>query len=154
MSLGLKLIHSIQRTQCMKLSAKPDSQREPIPRLRCRWIETGDAVRPLGCKWLSEESTTSTELRVKRSDAMRLKGGPNMARYSTSRPMIVDAVQCTSTRTIATDLGFISVKRGEWVVCGESGESMSLKMHSSVAHSSRSTRRRHFLLRLNQTILT
>src|ERR1700733_2982351 len=48
--------------------------------------------------------------------------GTDMARYRTSRPMIVDAVQCTSTRTIATDLGFISVKRGEWVVCGESGE--------------------------------
>jgi hypothetical protein len=36
--------------------------------------------------------------------------------------MIVDAVQCTSTKTIATDLGFINVKRGEWVVCGEGGK--------------------------------
>jgi hypothetical protein len=36
--------------------------------------------------------------------------------------MIVDAVQCTSTKTIATDLGFINVKRGDWVVCGEGGE--------------------------------
>ena len=45
-----------------------------------------------------------------------------MAKYCTSRPMIVDAVQCTSTKTIATDLGFINVKRGEWVVCGEGGE--------------------------------
>ena len=49
--------------------------------------------------------------------------GTDMARYRTSRPMIVDAVQCTSTKTIATDLGFINVKRGDWVVCGEGGES-------------------------------
>jgi hypothetical protein len=36
--------------------------------------------------------------------------------------MTVDALQCTSTKTIATDLGFINVTRGEWVVCGEGGE--------------------------------
>jgi hypothetical protein len=36
--------------------------------------------------------------------------------------MIVDALQCTSTKTIATDLGFINVTQGEWVVCGEGGE--------------------------------
>jgi hypothetical protein len=36
--------------------------------------------------------------------------------------MIVDAVQCASTKTIATDLGFINVKREDWVVCGEGGE--------------------------------
>lgn len=48
--------------------------------------------------------------------------GTDMARYCTSRPMIVDAVQCASTKTIATDLGFINVKRGDWVVCGEGGE--------------------------------
>ena len=36
--------------------------------------------------------------------------------------MVVDAVQCTSTKTIATDLGFINVTPGEWVVRGEGGE--------------------------------
>ena len=45
-----------------------------------------------------------------------------MGMYRTSRPMIVDAVQCTEARTIATDLGFINVKRGDWVICGEGGE--------------------------------
>jgi hypothetical protein len=46
----------------------------------------------------------------------------NMGMYQTSRPMIVDALQCTEAKTIATDLGFINVKRGEWVICGEDGE--------------------------------
>jgi len=59
----------------MKLSAKIDSQREPILRLHCTWIETGDALRPLACKWLTEELTTSAEFRGKRSGAMRRKGG-------------------------------------------------------------------------------
>ena len=36
--------------------------------------------------------------------------------------MIVDAVQCTEAKTIATDLGFINVKRGDWVICGEGSE--------------------------------
>ena len=45
-----------------------------------------------------------------------------MGMYQTSRPMIVDAVQCDEPKMIATDLGFINVKRGEWVVCGEGGE--------------------------------
>jgi hypothetical protein len=58
----------------MKLSAKIDSKREPIPCLRCIWIETGDATRPLVCKWFLGELTTSTEFRVKRSDALRLNG--------------------------------------------------------------------------------
>ena len=45
-----------------------------------------------------------------------------MGMYQTSRPMIVDAIQCAEAKTIATDLGFINVKRGEWVICGEDGE--------------------------------
>jgi hypothetical protein len=36
--------------------------------------------------------------------------------------MVVDALQVTQSKTIATDLGFINVKPGEWVVCGEGGE--------------------------------
>jgi len=42
--------------------------------------------------------------------------------YRTLRPMIVDAVQCEEPRTIATDLGFVNAKRGEWLICGEGGE--------------------------------
>ncbi len=45
-----------------------------------------------------------------------------MGMYRTLRPMIVDAVQCAEPKTIATDLGFINAKRGEWVICGEGGE--------------------------------
>ena len=45
-----------------------------------------------------------------------------MGIYRTSRPLIVDAVQCTEAKTIATDLGSINVKRGDWVICGEGSE--------------------------------
>jgi hypothetical protein len=45
-----------------------------------------------------------------------------MSTYRTSRPLIVEAVQSAETKTIATDLGFINVRQGEWVVCGEGGE--------------------------------
>ena len=46
-----------------------------------------------------------------------------MGIYRTFRSLVVDAVQCTETRTFATDLGFINVRQGEWVICGEGGES-------------------------------
>jgi hypothetical protein len=36
--------------------------------------------------------------------------------------MAVDAVQCAEAKTIATDLGFVNVKQGEWIVSGEGGE--------------------------------
>jgi hypothetical protein len=45
-----------------------------------------------------------------------------MSTYRTSRSLIVDAVQSVETKTIATDLGFINVRQGEWVICGEGGE--------------------------------
>jgi hypothetical protein len=45
-----------------------------------------------------------------------------MRTYRTSRPLIVEAIQSAETKTIATDLGFINVRQGEWVVCGEGGE--------------------------------
>jgi hypothetical protein len=45
-----------------------------------------------------------------------------MGTYRTSRPLIVNAVQAAETKTIATDLGFINVRQGEWVVRGEGGE--------------------------------
>jgi hypothetical protein len=35
---------------------------------------------------------------------------------------LVDATQATESSTIATDLGFVNVKRGDWVVRGEDGE--------------------------------
>jgi hypothetical protein len=46
-----------------------------------------------------------------------------MSTYRTARPLVVDAFQCIEDKTIATDLGFINVKRGDWVICGEGGES-------------------------------
>jgi hypothetical protein len=45
-----------------------------------------------------------------------------MSTFRTCRPMLVDATQCQEPQTIATDLGFCHVKRGEWVVRGEDGE--------------------------------
>ena len=45
-----------------------------------------------------------------------------MGRYRTSRSIIVDAIQCGEAKMIATDLGFINVKQGDWVICGEGGE--------------------------------
>jgi hypothetical protein len=37
--------------------------------------------------------------------------------------MIVEAVQCNEPKTVATDLGFINANRGDWLICGEGGES-------------------------------
>jgi hypothetical protein len=45
-----------------------------------------------------------------------------MGLFRTSRAMTVAARQFTEAATIATDLGFVNVKRGEWVVNGENGE--------------------------------
>ena len=48
-------IHSMWFTHSMnmRLSVKINSKREPIMRLHCIWIETGNSVRPLACKWLT-----------------------------------------------------------------------------------------------------
>ena len=45
-----------------------------------------------------------------------------MAIYRISRSIVVDALQCKNARTVATDTGFINVNQGDWVVCGEGGE--------------------------------
>ena len=45
-----------------------------------------------------------------------------MDTYLTLRPLLVDAVQSVESKTITTDLGFINVRQGEWVICGEGGE--------------------------------
>jgi hypothetical protein len=45
----------MQATCKMKSSAKIGINLEPISRLRCIWIETGDAVPPLACKWTTGE---------------------------------------------------------------------------------------------------
>ena len=45
-----------------------------------------------------------------------------MGTFRTSRPLLVDATQCSEDQTITTDLGFRHVKRGDWVVRGEDGE--------------------------------
>lgn len=45
-----------------------------------------------------------------------------MSAFRTRRPLLVDATQCTETKTIATDLGFCNAKRGDWIIEGEDGE--------------------------------
>jgi hypothetical protein len=45
-----------------------------------------------------------------------------MSAFRTCRPLLVDATQATEPATIATDLGFANVHRGDWVVRGEDGE--------------------------------
>jgi len=45
-----------------------------------------------------------------------------MGTYRTSRPLLVEAVQSAEAKTIATDLGFVNVRQGEWVIRGERGE--------------------------------
>jgi len=45
-----------------------------------------------------------------------------MSAFRTRRPLLVDAQQCTETKTIATDLGFCNVQRGDWIIRGEDGE--------------------------------
>lgn len=45
-----------------------------------------------------------------------------MSAFRTCWPLLVDANQATAPSTIATDLGFVNVKRGEWIVRGEDGE--------------------------------
>jgi len=45
-----------------------------------------------------------------------------MSAFRTCRPLLVDANQASEPSTIATDLGFVNVKRGEWIVRGEDGE--------------------------------
>ena len=49
-----------------------------------------------------------------------------MGLYRNCRPIAVDAKQCTEAGTIATDLGFSNVERGEWIIRGEDGESYIL----------------------------
>jgi hypothetical protein len=45
-----------------------------------------------------------------------------MSAFRTCRPLLVDATQATEPATVGTDLGFVNVKRGEWIVRGEDGE--------------------------------
>ncbi len=49
-----------------------------------------------------------------------------MGLFRICRPITVDAKQCTEPGTITTDLGFVNVKRGEWIVRGEDGETYIL----------------------------
>jgi hypothetical protein len=49
-------------------------------------------------------------------------GGGIMSAFRTCRPLLVDANQATEPSTIATDLGYTNVQRGDWVVRGEDGE--------------------------------
>ena len=45
-----------------------------------------------------------------------------MSTFRTLRPLIVDATQCEHPETIATQTGFRSVSKGDWIVNGENGE--------------------------------
>jgi hypothetical protein len=45
-----------------------------------------------------------------------------MSAFRTVRPLLVDATQCESAKTIATDTGFCNVSKGDWIVKGENGE--------------------------------
>lgn len=45
-----------------------------------------------------------------------------MGLFRTHRPLLVDAEQCKTTKTIETDEGQRQVHRGDWVVHGEGGE--------------------------------
>jgi len=45
-----------------------------------------------------------------------------MSTFRTVRPLLVDARQCEHPETIATDAGFRSVSKGNWIVTGEHGE--------------------------------
>jgi hypothetical protein len=45
-----------------------------------------------------------------------------MSTFRTLRPLLVDATQCEHPETIATQTGFRSVSKGDWIVNGENGE--------------------------------
>jgi hypothetical protein len=49
-----------------------------------------------------------------------------MGLFRICRPITVDARQSSEAGTIATDLGFIHVKRGDWIIRGEDNESYIL----------------------------
>jgi hypothetical protein len=48
--------------------------------------------------------------------------GDTMSTFRTLRPLVVDATQCEQSKTIATDIGFCNVSKGDWIVKGENGE--------------------------------
>jgi len=50
----------------------------------------------------------------------------NMGLFKNCRPITVDARQCIEAGTIATDLGFCNIERGDWIIRGEDGESYIL----------------------------
>ena len=45
-----------------------------------------------------------------------------MSTFRTLRPLLVDATRCEHPETNATDTGFRSVSKGDWIVNGENGE--------------------------------
>ena len=49
-----------------------------------------------------------------------------MSTFRTLRPLVVDATQCDQSKTIATDIGFCNVSKGDWIVKGENGETYVL----------------------------
>lgn len=45
-----------------------------------------------------------------------------MSAFRSCRPLLIDAEQCTESKTMVTDTGFCNVRRGDWIVRGENGE--------------------------------
>lgn len=56
-----------------------------------------------------------------------------MGTYRTFRHLVVEAVQSVEAKTITTDLGFINVRPGEWVIAEKQESATSLTTHFSVA---------------------
>ena len=58
-----------------------------------------------------------------------------MSTFRTLRPLIVEATQCEHSKSIATDTGVCNVSKGDWIVKGENGETISSTMNSSIGRS-------------------
>jgi hypothetical protein len=102
-------------------SSRLDTCHMRPPALQCMWVATGDPTRPLACRWHTGELIARARRFMSNNPANNEKTRIIMGIYRTFRSLVVDAVQCTENRTFATDLGFINVKRGEWIVCSEGG---------------------------------
>jgi hypothetical protein len=87
-----------------------------LPAIRARSVKTNDFfIFPLRIFYVPSGQMKSA------TDSMG-RAGKQMATYRTCRPMVVEATQCSNAETVTTDLGFVHIKRGEWVISGEDGE--------------------------------
>jgi hypothetical protein len=58
-----------------------------------------------------------------------------MGTYRASRTLIVDAVQSAEAKTIASDLGFINVRQGDWSYAEKGGECYIVNERSEMGSS-------------------